>query len=243
MKFIDCLEWDSQFFGFPVAKVIGHEDVTIVYLSNALKEAEDNKISCLYVEVPMENDGIIDFCGEAGFKLVDIKTTLSKTANKNLLSLEVGMCLTSERKPEYFAGIVAIAEAISCKSRFAFDKGFGAIPAKKLYTEWVRKSFYENYCDELFISLISGKPVGFISLKIKENRLNIELLGVSSEYAGRGVGTTLIEMADNWCLSKKMEKLCVVTQGNNLAALRLYQKCGFRTSKVKLFFHKWLVKR
>jgi hypothetical protein len=31
----------------------------------------------------------------------------------------------------------------------------------------------------------------------------------------------------------------VVTQGNNLAAQRLYQTCGFLSRDLQLWYHKW----
>jgi ribosomal protein S18 acetylase RimI-like enzyme len=35
------------------------------------------------------------------------------------------------------------------------------------------------------------------------------------------------------------KKIRVATQGANVAALKLYEKAGFRVCDVKIWFHKW----
>ena len=35
------------------------------------------------------------------------------------------------------------------------------------------------------------------------------------------------------------KKIRVVTQGTNVAALKLYEKAGFRVCDVKIWFHRW----
>jgi len=40
---------------------------------------------------------------------------------------------------------------------------------------------------------------------------------------------------------QQIDKVSVVTQGHNLAAQRLYQRCGFLTHSIKFYYHKWFV--
>jgi RimJ/RimL family protein N-acetyltransferase len=42
-----------------------------------------------------------------------------------------------------------------------------------------------------------------------------------------------------WFADQGMDSMEVVTQGRNVAAQRLYQKCGFATKEVQLWYHHW----
>ena len=39
------------------------------------------------------------------------------------------------------------------------------------------------------------------------------------------------------------KKIRVATQGTNVAALKLYEKAGFRVCDVKIWFHRWFPAR
>ena len=49
------------------------------------------------------------------------------------------------------------------------------------------------------------------------------------------------ESALDWFATQGVEKVTVVTQGRNGAAQRLYQRCGFVTGSIHLWYHKWNV--
>ena len=68
----------------------------------------------------------------------------------------------------------------------------------------------------------------------------IGLVGVSAEARGRGVGHALVNHALDWFTRNDVEAVAVVTQGGNVAAQRLYQRCGFLTESVQLWYHKWM---
>ena len=41
------------------------------------------------------------------------------------------------------------------------------------------------------------------------------------------------------CAERGLSDVTVVTQGRNVPALRTFESCGFRTTDVGLWFHKW----
>jgi ribosomal protein S18 acetylase RimI-like enzyme len=49
----------------------------------------------------------------------------------------------------------------------------------------------------------------------------------------------LTEAALAWFCAQGLQRAQVVTQGRNIAAQRLYQKCGFRTGEIALWYHRW----
>ena len=55
----------------------------------------------------------------------------------------------------------------------------------------------------------------------------IEDIFVEPDYRGEGIGRTLIEHAFAWAKEKGFPGLMLETQDNNVAACRLYARCGF----------------
>ena len=56
---------------------------------------------------------------------------------------------------------------------------------------------------------------------------------------GRGGGSALVQGALAWFADRGVTQVLVVTQGRNVGAQRLYQKAGFLTRKVELWYHRW----
>jgi dTDP-4-amino-4,6-dideoxy-D-galactose acyltransferase len=54
-----------------------------------------------------------------------------------------------------------------------------------------------------------------------------------------GVGRALVVNAIRWFSGQGVDSVSVVTQGRNVRAQRLYQRCGFTTRSVELWFHRW----
>jgi ribosomal protein S18 acetylase RimI-like enzyme len=50
---------------------------------------------------------------------------------------------------------------------------------------------------------------------------------VEPDYRGQGVGYALIQRAVEWAKSTGLPGIMLETQDNNVAACRLYQRCGF----------------
>jgi hypothetical protein len=44
-----------------------------------------------------------------------------------------------------------------------------------------------------------------------------------------------------WFTENRLNRVEVVTQARNFTAQRLYQRSGFVTANVQLWFHKWFV--
>ena len=67
----------------------------------------------------------------------------------------------------------------------------------------------------------------------------IGLVGVHPDARGNGVGAALVNAGLRWFGSVGARDVAVVTQGQNVTAQRLYQRCGFATSRIELWYHKW----
>ncbi len=81
---------------------------------------------------------------------------------------------------------------------------------------------------------------GYVTGKIAGQGVGqIGLLAVGERARGRGLGQALLGSAGRWFLAQGVEEVRVVTQGRNLVAQRLYQRVGFRTASLQLWYHKW----
>lgn len=82
----------------------------------------------------------------------------------------------------------------------------------------------------------NGLHIGNIKLDFYDARANLSELGLlvgNKNYWGRGVGMEACQLMINYGFnSQRLSKIWLAVFGNNLAALRLYQKLGFITEGI-----------
>ena len=109
-----------------------------------------------------------------------------------------------------------------------------------MYEIWIEKSL-SGYAQAVLVMGSPGQPEGFVTCDtlLPEAKGKIGLVGVSSSARGRGVGQALVLESLHWFAAQGMKSVQVVTQGRNIPAQRLYQKCGFLTKEVRFWYHCW----
>jgi dTDP-4-amino-4,6-dideoxy-D-galactose acyltransferase len=127
-------------------------------------------------------------------------------------------------------------------SRFYFDPRFPRPLCDLLYERWIQASC-EGYADAVLVTGTEGSPMGYVTCHLDHASAGpagrIGLLGVDAAARGGGLGGQLVRGAMNWFASRGAAAVSVVTQGRNIGAQRLYQRCGFVTRDLHLYFHKW----
>jgi dTDP-4-amino-4,6-dideoxy-D-galactose acyltransferase len=229
------LDWDSSFFHKRIARVNGHL-ITPDSISPILEWCEQNNIDCLYFESASDNDTSVIVAEEAGFHLVDIRVELNcKMADEPI---------PPARKPRLFQEsdlepLQKIASNAYRDSRFYYDSNFSREQASELYRHWITKSC-QGYANAVFVIDHNDHPSAFITCHIEPDaKGRIGLVGVSPDARSTGLGISLVRTAQNYFYDKGIHEINVVTQGRNIAAQRLYQLNGFKTSSVTLWFHRW----
>ncbi|NPV54614.1 MAG: GNAT family N-acetyltransferase [Firmicutes bacterium] len=123
--------------------------------------------------------------------------------------------------------------------------------ADEVYVRWLQNSC-DGRADTILVAEEPGNspnPSGFITCRIDKTITTltgiphgvIELVAVSPEAQGKGVGTALVLRSLGWFAQQGVSSVEVGTQTRNLHAVRLYQKVGFRCVAFSHTFHKWLV--
>jgi len=231
------LPWDSAFFGINIARVSGDT------LNSAQAAAIDTwcaaeKMACLYFLARSDDPATVRTAEEHGYSLVDIRVELERAITQS-----------SALSPQHFSPVrpataaalpelESIARTSFTDSRFYADAHFPRDKCDALYVRWVQESVRE-FADITLIVEQEKQVAGFVTCKVQNGAGNIGLVGVDARFRGKGLGSTLMQAAVSWFASKGVTRVTVVTQARNIASQRLYQRCGFLTKKVGLYFHKW----
>ena len=101
---------------------------------------------------------------------------------------------------------------------------------KQYEPEEVEPKNYVGSSDKtVFFAYVDGQLAGQIRLWKHWNKYAyIDDVAVEPAYRGRGVGYALIGRAIEGAKSKELPGIMLETQDNNVAACRLYERCGFK---------------
>lgn len=228
------LPWDSAFFEqriFRVESALHGESG-----EELLRECLAESVECLYLLVDSGDAATIGFAQDHGFRFVDLRLTFAWEAGEQCAATEALSIRPAEETdiPE----LARIAASVHGETRFFVDHRFAA-KAPELYRVWITKSV-RGWADVVLVAELSSRPVGYVTgHRDPDGSGHIGLVGVDPDARGRGLGRALIEESQRWFAAEGMRRVHVSTQGSSITAQRLYQRCGFVTSNVKLWFHRW----
>jgi len=171
--------------------------------------------------------------------LVDVRMTFEHQLS-GIVESANGDTVVRMARAEDVVPLQGVARQSYYGTRFYFDQNFPRQLCDLLYEEWIKASI-EGYADAVLVAELDGIPVGYISCHLdrKSSTGKIGLVGVSSRVRGQNIGRTLVSNVLEWFSAQGTQKVIVVTQGRNYLAQRCYQRCGFLTKKVHLWYHKW----
>jgi dTDP-4-amino-4,6-dideoxy-D-galactose acyltransferase len=232
------LEWDSAFFGYKIARVSGgrwdQEGI-----ASALDWCATHAIDCLYFLADADDTLSTALAEENRFHLVDVRITFE------LRSFDVLPDITTLRRdirlcaPDDISALRAIAKHSHRASRFYYDPHFSKALCDLLYETWIEQSCMDD-AHTVLVAEDEGQPIGYTSCYFdKQHSGHIGLVGVAAAARGRGIGLALLVESLRWLAAHGAHRASVVTQVRNIQAQRLYQRCGFLTRSVQLWYHRW----
>ena len=238
---MEFLEWDSQFFGVRVAR-LNDDSLTAQRVDLVSSWCQARSINCLYFLADPTDPETLRLAEDSGFRLVDARLELQTpvspqsgapdSANPPLVRPAVAADISRLRQ---------IARENHGASRFYRDGNIPTELCRRLYERWLEKSF-NGYAQAVFVVEHEGKPAGYLSGHVHQSTGRIGLLGVTAEARRKGLGLGLLQYSLGWFAEQRLDCVSVVTQGTNVAAVRLYEKAGFRILSLRLWYHKWFSK-
>lgn len=233
MSLVEQLKWDSDFFRLPIGRV--RSGASASDIADAVREADKGKLRCVYLCVAAADDRLLAEAQRLGFLVRDIRVTLEGP----LPSVAPESNRVEPAGPSAFDGLAAIARERFQTTRFFADPRFDRDRCRELYAAWLRRGL-EPSADR--ITLIAENNQGFVVCRFNRlaQRGEIELIGVTEDAEGQGIGDALICGAKARFARERLVFISAVTQGRNVAAQRFYERHGLRTQEVALWLHRWV---
>jgi dTDP-4-amino-4,6-dideoxy-D-galactose acyltransferase len=239
----ELLPWDTEFFCCRIARVCG----------DTLKEdqalqidewSRSHRIRCLYFLSRVDDPATIQIAERHGFGLVDIRVTFECGAMNAHDPAQPGPPAGVSIRPVQpgdLPGLQAMARTGHRETRFFSDSHFPRPRVEDFYTTWITLETQGRAQIVWVAASAANQPLGYVSCHLDPacREGQIGLVGVSPEVRGRGIGKSLVLAALGWFKTQGAHEVTVVTQGNNRAARRLYQQCGFLGRDLQLWYHKW----
>ena len=231
------LDWDSTFFGIRIAR-LGTAVLTPAVVADALKWCVSNRIDCLYFLGAADDSQTQALALAHGFQLVDTRTILERRISRDE-DFGASDSIRAARGADLEA-LKAIARTAHVDSRFYFDAHFSRERCAALYETWIERSC-GGWADAVFVAQVDGGPAGYCTCHLTEDGCgSIGLVGMAASARGRGLGSELLDSALRYFQAHGALRVQVVTQGRNIPAQRFYQRSGFLTGSVMLWYHNWL---
>jgi dTDP-4-amino-4,6-dideoxy-D-galactose acyltransferase len=230
------LDWDSSFFECRIARVNGHS-LDDAKLTEVLAWCETNRIDCLYFLADSDDPQTSALAERNSFLQTDVRLTLERTLAGSAPSAAPGHSVRLARR-EDLSALKAIARTGHRDTRFYFDLRFKREKCDLLYETWIENSF-TGFAQAVFVVEMNAEPVGYITCSSQGVESQIGLVGVADKCQGMGLGKQLVESFLAWSVEHGADRATVVTQGRNVSAQRLYQRMGFLTAGLQLWYHRW----
>lgn len=234
---IKPLHWDTNYFGIKCGKAVVND-------SNA-DFSEFYKDAYEYEFVTIQNIGNnVDVNKQIAINtsayLVDVNVQFEKTilsGNTN----ESYTCIISEtvNTPENITSQLTVEKNDFEFSKFMCDDEFKKRDGYLVYSEWLKNACKEK--NKYFALLMDEEDMcAYILFNIAGDVGTIELIKVNKEYQGRHIATSMIESVEKYLADRNIGKLRVGTQINNVPAINLYHRLGFKEISITSVFHLWV---
>lgn len=231
----EILKWDTDFFGYPVARIHG-DHLALDELQWLLANMK-GKAKLVYYASAFPLEGADELLSEFNGLLVDQKTTFYKAAtrvterNSNIVEYQNWMNKDA---------LVELSIASGAYSRYKIDPNIGEQKYQALYKEWILNSISHVLAKEVLVYTVDNEMLGIVTLTIKDNVAQVGVIAVKEIKRGLGIGKSLMGAAELFAIANDLPGVRVISQGANKPACALYTGQGYEIKKVEYFYHFWL---
>jgi hypothetical protein len=233
-KDFKILEWDSNFFDFPIAKI---ED-NILTNNNYLKILDElftENIQLAYYSSKIPFVEQIDNLLYDIFPIIKRIPIIKHLNNASKINNKIS--LYTEEYPE--EDLIKLAQLAGKQGRFGKDHNIPKSKCDELFKIWIINSVNKKIADEVYVYREGNKIVGFSTMKIVDGIGYAPLFAVDRNYEGKGISFALMSAMENIFIDKKCSIVLSDTQEMNKKALKIYERYGFKFNPPEFVYHLW----
>ena len=237
---ITFLPWDTAHFGVRVARS-NLRELDAKSAERLMTACREQDIDCLYFLADSGDQPTVRQLQGCGFDLVDVRVTRDLSLKAPLTMPRVEGVAFRLLQPSDVDPLIAMSQNLITVSRFFSDRHFDKAKVASMYEIWLEKSLTSDFADAVIVAELGGRPAGFATCLLNRppGQGNAALVGVAEFARGRRLGSPLLVAGGAWFREQGMHTASVITQGQNIAAQRMYEHAGFRMRRTELWFHKW----
>jgi hypothetical protein len=230
------LPWDSEFFGFSIAKVelTDRSSDEITAIEDA---ARADGIVCLYGSLDPADPTASLAVQSLGWRFVEAAVMSSLHPRELQMPHPPGISVrtgTADDLPE-LAPLIAL---LAPWSRFAADPRFGQDAALRMQTAWIERAAKCTTGEFELVVAVNDEDdsiVAFIS-RAREPKPVVDTVGTLT--VGAGAARLLIQISRAWAGEGSL--LGGPIAARNTTASRFVQTVGYRATWTRYLFHRWL---
>ena len=250
------LEWDSEQFGFPAARLDllaargDHRDAATIktnLVNEVVRDCRNSGIHHLICRVDAAGMASIDALQRNGFELIDGIQTFS---------LRIPRAATFEKASNAFTlrmfreadlpQVLQLARTAYVHDRFHADSALDTETADRVNEVWVRNSCLGHIADAVIVAAAGDTVLGYVTCRVDKEATRvlgmgcgeIGMVATTTSARNSGVASAATIHALEWFAMQGVEFVEVGTQLRNIAAARLYERCGFRLAAASLTWRK-----
>ena len=226
---IVALDWDTDFFGYKVGKIVVQNNL----IDENLLLNNDYKLLYLFSNETLSDELVKKYNLFLADEKIDLITqvsdlTFDKSPNENL-----------EELTKLDENLLDLTFQSGHYSRFKIDPNFKNNEFEKLYNVWIEQSITYKNAEKVIGFLVNNKEVGFVTIGLKNNAYDIGLIAVEETHRSVKIGKQLLAYVFKHALSKEINKVTVTTQKQNQGAMKFYINNGFSINHTTYIYHLW----
>ena len=234
---VEYLDWDSNFFSRRIARIttncLAEEDAAKIMVW-----AGEEHIDCLYYLADGSKMSSARAAENHGFHLVDMRVTMIKDLKKPEKPFIPNWHIRRAVEDDLVT-LKAMSRTVFHLSRFRADEHFDQAKADEMYEIWIENDLRMKGHDVWVID-VEGHLASFTSVTIsEEGKATLGLAGTLDAWRGKGLSLELQRFINEELRNKDIEEVEVATQGRNIPAQNLFQRSGYYTRSIDLWYHKW----
>ena len=232
-ELVEPLDWDSEFFGFPIGKV-SLDGATEDTLRAVDDEARALGLACLYGSLDPAEETTAYLAQAAGHRLVEVAILFSRRPGP----FEAPPTDARVRRGtvDDLAALEPAMRTMATFSRYATDPRFGDEAAARMHGAWMARAARDTEDRRLFLAEDDSGITGVSTCVAAGGVHRVDTTGVTKP--GTGAADALMAALFAWAENGATE--AGPCAARNVPVLRYVERCGFRASQTRYLFHRWL---